>query len=420
MSADQETRLWLTMLRDYIESRIKAALPFVRDGKLDLSSKNIVGTVPVEHGGSGTNTGVTIRGASDYDDSSAPVVGQVITWNGAKFHAADASGGLTNPMTTPDDLIIGDTGGTPKRLAKGGANTVLGIDATGTLGYTADPISPPRTSLDPTTAAGDLLYRSATSTVTTLAIGFIGDSITIDVPSGGSAPPSLVATDLAVHGLTVTAVNQGVSSTQTNDWLPASTNLTTAKAAFAAAGVRLVHIMLGTNDAYTGFTTNTAAQFRANMQAIIGDLVGSGYLVVLAQPPYSSLSRDLTLLVAYQDELRALSNGVTTFLGDTSAYAYFAAHTSELADGVHPTATGSQSLATMWEAALAPLVRSLAYVQALARLPIGTTGQLLTVVSGLPAWADAPTVARETYGVVFTGAGDVALRGDGAIVTKRN
>ena len=57
MSADQETRLWLTMLRDYIAQEIRRALPFVRDGKLDLSSKNIVGTVPPANGGSGTNTG---------------------------------------------------------------------------------------------------------------------------------------------------------------------------------------------------------------------------------------------------------------------------------------------------------------------------------------------------------------------------
>lgn len=52
MSADQEWRLLLTQLRDYIEQRIRAAIPFTRDGKLDLSSKNIVGTLPPSSTGS--------------------------------------------------------------------------------------------------------------------------------------------------------------------------------------------------------------------------------------------------------------------------------------------------------------------------------------------------------------------------------
>lgn len=46
-----------TTLRNWVIQEIRAALPFVRDGKLDLASTNIVGSVPPEHGGSGTNTG---------------------------------------------------------------------------------------------------------------------------------------------------------------------------------------------------------------------------------------------------------------------------------------------------------------------------------------------------------------------------
>lgn len=107
MSADQETRLWLTMLRDYIEQRIKAALPFVRDGKLDLSSKNIVGTVPPANGGSGSNTGVTIRGATDYDNSVAPTDGQAVTWSTAsgKYHPATPPTGITTLAGLSDVAI---------------------------------------------------------------------------------------------------------------------------------------------------------------------------------------------------------------------------------------------------------------------------------------------------------------------------
>lgn len=70
--------------------------------------------------------------ASDGDVLSSTAAG-VRSW------IAPASGGLTNPMTTADDVIIGGSGGAPTRLAKGGNNTVLGVDGSGTLGYKADP-----------------------------------------------------------------------------------------------------------------------------------------------------------------------------------------------------------------------------------------------------------------------------------------
>lgn len=45
------------------------------------------------------------------------------------------------------------------------------------------------------------------------------------------------------------------------------------------------------------------------------------------------------------------------------------------------------------------------------------TGQ--AIVWNGTTYAPANVAQAETFGVVFTGAGDVALRGDGAIVTKR-
>jgi hypothetical protein len=91
MSADQETRLWLTMLRDYIETRIKAALPFVRDGKLDLSSKNIVGTLPATSGGSGTNTGGDPTGA--WQDLGADTAIPTLAGNSVDLHYRGITGG---------------------------------------------------------------------------------------------------------------------------------------------------------------------------------------------------------------------------------------------------------------------------------------------------------------------------------------
>ncbi len=52
---------------------------------------------------------------------------------------APASGGMTNPMTTADDIIVGGTSGTPERRAKGANNTVFGVNGSGVLGYKPDP-----------------------------------------------------------------------------------------------------------------------------------------------------------------------------------------------------------------------------------------------------------------------------------------
>lgn len=59
--------------------------------------------------------------------------------NGTTWADLSLSGGMTNPMTTADDVIIGGASGAATRLAKGGNNTVLGVDGSGVLGYKADP-----------------------------------------------------------------------------------------------------------------------------------------------------------------------------------------------------------------------------------------------------------------------------------------
>lgn len=58
---------------------------------------------------------------------------------GVRSWVAQSSGGMTNPMTTADDIIKGGAAGAPTRVAKGANNTVWGVDNSGVLGYKADP-----------------------------------------------------------------------------------------------------------------------------------------------------------------------------------------------------------------------------------------------------------------------------------------
>ena len=102
-----------------------------------------------------------------------------------------AGGGLTNPMTTAADLIVGDTGGTPARLAKGSDGQVLTVDPTTHLLVWATPGS----GSSPLTTKGDIHgYGSADAR---LGVGTNGQVLTADsaqtlgikwaTPSGGGA-----------------------------------------------------------------------------------------------------------------------------------------------------------------------------------------------------------------------------------------
>ena len=114
-------------------------------------------------------------------------------------------GGMTNPMTTQDDIIIGGAAGAAARLAKGADSQVLTVDpvthhlvwATPTSGFA-----------DPTTTKGDLIAHGTSTT--RLGVGTDGQVLTADsgqtlglkwaaaggIASGTSFPGSPATNDL--------------------------------------------------------------------------------------------------------------------------------------------------------------------------------------------------------------------------------
>jgi lysophospholipase L1-like esterase len=270
------------------------------------------------------------------------------------------------------------------------------LSPNGLMGVAAD--------IDTTIAEGDIPYRKG-ATTTSIQIGFIGDSITADVPSGGNAPPTNTVNTLATAlNITVTAINRGVGSTSTSDWVSGNTNLVNAKAAFGGPAVTpIVSIALSVNDS-DNLLRRTAAQVQANLQSTVNDLVQAGYLVVLHMPTYTIPGASAifdgtsnTLQVAYQQAIWRLAKSRNVFLGDTSGYYWFQARPAQLqGDGIHPTATGSTNLGTLWAAGLQPLVAALTQQTTQARLPIGPGGTVLTSAGGYPAWI-APASATQTY-----------------------
>jgi len=182
-------------------------------------------------------------------------------------------------------------------------------------------------------------------------IGFVGDSITYN-PLGVAAALSTLNT--LRPDLTFTDVNRGLAGTTTAQWV--ATHIGPAVTAFTGAGVTVVFIMLGTNDANVA---NSVAQatYSANIASLIATIKAAGInRIILNYQPY--INTDTTwnivssnaLLVQYQSALVALAAADPShvFMGDTTAYSFFQTFTGLLSDGVHPTTSGYASLGGFW------------------------------------------------------------------------
>ncbi len=227
-----------------------------------------------------------------------------------------------------------------------------------------------------------------------LKIGFIGDSITCGynqvgntITPGQNDVAALTVQKLsAANGATIAdngtpwnVYDKGVSATSTADWQPGPPqNLyETAKAAFVSSFGKpdpkrnpvWVFIMLGTNDVRSD-RLFTAAQHEANLRSIVGDLVASGFNVMINHAPsfvvptkFNGVAWDaaaMKLLQSYLPGEKAISADFAkrvpgrVFLGDTMAFSYFAAHPALFQEygvygGLHPNGIGgTEALADCW------------------------------------------------------------------------
>ena len=324
-----------------------------------------------------------------YGDSTH--VGQFTVESDGRLTAASnvaISASATMEVTQPDASV--DVTSVNKIIVPNGSVT---NDGGGTVQLVYYPHVAP---VDPTTTEGDLIYRHVVTT-TTVNVGFIGDSITGTVPTGGSqSPAQATASDLSVGGLTVTSATQFADGSTTADWLPGAGTgyLTTAKAAFASVGVRIIHIMLGTNDSEPAHGPVSAATYFSNMQSICQNLVSAGYLVVVSYPPYvvpgsasgAYTSASDTALQGYQQQINNLVNGRTILQGDTQAFNFFLDNQSDLVDGIHPTPAGVTVFGTLWSQALSLIVKSITSQVVLAALHPTSDGDIMKLSGGLPSW----------------------------------
>ena len=227
--------------------------------------------------------------------------------------------------------------------------------------------------------------RQATGPAQNVVIGCIGDSITYGYLYSGRADPCAgMAADLSTMTGTsdYSSYNAGRIGSTSANWttsgeLPGGGgNVSTVVPAMLAAGVSVVQIMIGTNDARTPVVSQST--YQSNLTNIIGTIEADGIgKIILHYPPYINTNTggwtialaDPALLtyqaaireVAARDPLHVLIGDTRAhpcvdpshvLIGDTTAYAWFEANPSYQSDGVHPLAAGYAVLEKLWATAL--------------------------------------------------------------------
>jgi len=115
----------------------------------------------------------------------------------------------------------------------------------------------------------------------------------------------------------------------------------------AAGNARYWAIEMGTNDAWSGSNYNVPT-FRNNLQLIIDSCKAHNIQPVIARIIGTDSSK--AGWQVHPDFLKAIDSLTVKndLIPGPDLYTYFSTHTSELSDGVHPTAVGGASVFRLW------------------------------------------------------------------------
>ena len=186
---------------------------------------------------------------------------------------------------------------------------------------------------------------------------FIGDSITGYGDGAGNTPASTTAAIIGKQSRRIVkSVVKNVVGSKASQWVSGSDYLEAAKLAANTAygnpnrvtNPVYVFCMLGTND---HIASVSAPDFLASIASMDADLVAGGYTIIHNQSPHSANESEAQdkLELGYQQDILSLVNGSTIWLGDTTAWTYFAQHPEEFDNSVlHPNAAGVQTYGQLW------------------------------------------------------------------------
>jgi len=328
------------------------------------------GTLPVAAGGTGATTftanGILYgSGTSALGVTAAGTTGQVLLANtsGAPtWGSVPTSGAVTS-------ISFGSTGLTPNS-ATTGAVTVAGTLAIANGGTGQTTAAAAFDALSPMTTVGDIIYEDTGPTAARLPIGTTGQVLTVSggIPSWATPASNVSSFQTSLSGLTPSTATTG---------------------AVTLAGT------LGPTSGGTGLSSYTQGDLiyasATNTLSRLADVATGNALIsggVSADPLWGKIG-----LTTHVDGTLPTANGGTNLTSFTSGGALYATSTSALTTGTLPIASGGTSATTATAAfdALSPMnsVGDMIYEgtgPTAVRLPIGSTGQILTVSGGIPTW----------------------------------
>ena len=281
-----------------------------------------------------TNNGTTMSWSAinQVPGISGSSAGKFLTNDGASYYWSPA---LANPMTTYGDLIVGGLSGASTKLAIGSVSQVLTVTSSTTLGWETPLINPMN-------SYGDLILGGSGGALTRLPIGTAGQVLTVYTTIGGY--------NLAEW---VTPVTLSNPMTSVGDIIYGTTSGTPVRLGIGTSGTVLTSV--------SGLPTWTTVIPPMSSGTNGEFLTNNGSTVSWGTIP---------------NQLPTMSSGTNGwYLTNNGTVANWAVIPAGFTNPM--TTTGDMISANSGGTP--------------ARLAIGSTGQVLTVVSGGPAWSNIPS-----------------------------
>ena len=325
---------------------------------------SVTGTAPVVSSG-GATPAISMAAASTTTDGYLTST----DWN--TFNNK-GSGTVTSVAVTAPSIfsVAGSPITSSGTIALTYSGTALPIANGGTGQTTA---SAAFNALSPLTTSGDILYGATSGAGTRLGIGTTGQVLTV---SGGLPVWSTISSGSGtVTSVSVVSANGFAGTVATATTTPAITLTTSITGVLKGNGTELSAATSGTD-----YSAGTSAL----STGILKSTTTTGALSIAVAADFPTLNQNTTGTAANVTGTVAIANGGT---GQTTANAAY--------NALSPmTTTGDIEYRTAGSVA--------------ARLGIGTTGQVLTVASGIPSWSTI-TAGNASYDTATTSTGYFAI-----------
>lgn len=361
--------------------------PITSSGTISLS----LNTVPISKGGSGQTTALAAFNAL----SPLTTSGDVLTYSGGNNIRVGAGAigqvltmGATLPSWSTPTVYVSSVAVNSSDLTVTGSP----ITTSGTINLTLNTVPTTKGGTGLTTyTSGDTLYYSAGALFNKLSIGISGQALTVVSGFPAWVTPTVYVSSVAVSSSDMTITGSPITSSGV-------INLSLNTISIAKGG--------------TGQVTKTAAYNALNPNTATGDLT------------YFDGTNNVRLPIGTAGQQLTVAGGIPSWsLSGTGTVTSVAVTSSDLTVGGSPiTSAGTITLALNTVAitkggtgaitavagfnALSPAITTgdLIYFNGAnnARLGVGTNGQQLTVVSGLPAWVNASTATVSSVAVSST------------------